>query len=263
MSMFEFPSPINNEAALPNQEKELIQKARVEVMGSVDPRRLSREEFESQATLFHGARNQSFRVRSDYGYEGEDFANDATLGTGLYTTADQELAENYARTRPNGTLWKLMPYQARMLNLTSTENPVNLSFPPELFDEWVEFSRPKILQAVKSPEPGSVGSLRQELLLRMLDSMNGVLTNQNPERFIDLRNDVLGTGKPVFSPVDGLWKQFCFQKGWDGLIFVEGGDHELTRKNDRSHVFYSTQVIGTYEDWQNRKEDGVGRQELP
>lgn len=223
------------------------ESARIELIGDIDPSTLTKEEFDQQAWLFHGARNPNFRVTETYDYYGKDYMNDATLGTGLYTTTDKELATNYARTRPNGTLWKLMPFQARMLNLTSRdERMLTLTFPRELLDEWIDFAQPQIWDRARSED---VTHEVRDRLDEVLSRMAQLPTKQ----FVDLREDILDTGNGQLTVVDDIWKEFCQSKGFDGLIFVEGGDDAATRKNDRTYVFYNTSKIGTFEDWQRRK----------
>ncbi len=231
-----------------NRETEnAIESARIEIIGDIDPSTLSKEEFEQKAWLFHGARNPNFQVTETYDYYGKDYMDDATLGTGLYTTTDKELATNYASTRPNGTLWKLMPFQARMLNLTSRdERMLNLTFPRELLDEWIDFAQPQIFNRAIS---GNVISEVQDRLIEVLSKMEKLPAKNE----VDLRKDILGTGKGELTVIDDIWKEFCQSKGFDGLIFVEGGDGAATRKNDRTYVFYNSSKIGTFEDWQRRK----------
>ncbi len=235
----------NNMESL-DAEKEPNEQARIEIIGEVNPKVLTREEFGTNATLFHGARDSNFQVHENFDYN-QSIVDDSTLGSGLYTTADHELAERYAQNRPGGTMWKLVPYNARMLNLTSKDQLKNLSFPRELVFEWIDFAQPVIMERARSSE--SKPEVRQRLL-DVLRKMNDLPTKD----FIDLRVDILDTGSSPFSVIDDVWKDFCREKGWDGVVFVEGGDGDLTRKNDRTYVFYNATKIGTYEDWQQRQE---------
>lgn len=232
------------------EAKENREGVRVELIGDTDPASLTREEFEQKAWLFHATRGPQFSVRSDYDYQ-KDFVDDATLGGGLYATADKDLAEKYAEVRPNGTMWQLMPYQARMLNLTSAQEIVNLPVPQELAHEWFEFAQPKILQMALDQQLDSTDRDRYIAAMPKIAELRNKITANQP---IDLRDDILLTPRSTqpFSVVDTFWRSFCADKGWDGVIFVEGGDDIRTRKDDRSYVFYNPNVIGTYDDWQQR-----------
>lgn len=244
----EIPNPVHEAAAKP----ELVpEEARIEVIGLEDPRLLTREQFEEQAWLFHGARNPDFRVDTNFDYQ-QDMVDDATLGGGLYTTTDKDLAERYALSRPNGTLWKLMPYQARMLNLTSNMETRNLSGPWKLVAEWIKYAAATLSERRKDPQ---VDWAVKKRLDDVLETMVMLQADMGTERFVDLRDDILGTRRTPFSMVDDVWKAFCAMKGIDGLIFIEGGGSELTRQNDRTHVFYNLSTIGTYDDWQRRAEN--------
>lgn len=185
-----------------SDEKEV---ARLEVIGTTCPWSLSRKEFHEQASLFHGARNPDFRVEERYDYQSE-FINDTTLGDGLYVTEDELLAENYAKGRPDGSVWKLMPYRARMFDLTVRERMANLSFPRDLFNEWIDFALPKIIARIQSPETKAPA---QQRLIDVLGRINNVVTDTDPERFIDLRTDILDTKHSPYSLVNDEWKEFC------------------------------------------------------
>ncbi len=235
---------------LEHEHKQKLETARLEVIGEINPSTLSREAFEEKAWLFHATRGPQFSVRSDYDYE-KDFVNDATLGGGLYTTTDQDLAERYAEIRPDGTMWKLMPYQARMLNLTSAQAMDNLSVPTELAREWFEFAQPKVWEMALNQQLDSTFRDRFIAAMPKLAELNNKITSR---QHIDLRDDILLTPRATqaFSVVDSIWRSFCATKGWDGVIFVEGGERGKTRKNAKSYVFYNPNVIGTFDDWQQR-----------
>ena len=248
MSIEDIPQLTPHHNTVENEPGEV---ARVEILGDVDPRTLTPEEFETQATLFHGSRNPEFRVKVGYGLHNDDIIDDATLGTGLYTTSDKQLAQDYAELRENGVMVKLMPYQARMLNLTSEQELINLPFPRELFEEWVHFSHPRIDAMLEDP---TVIHLVKERLYAIYQKMHEIRTDPNQNRSIDLRGDILDTSRAPFTMVDAIWRDFCASKGWDGIIYVEGGSSGATRKHDRTHIFYNTNTIGTYDDWQEQKE---------
>ena len=49
-----------------------------------------------------------------------------------------------------------------------------------------------------------------------------------------------------------LFTKFMLSKGYDGLIYNEGGDR-WDQEHTTSVVFYNPKKIGTYETWQSRK----------
>jgi len=219
--------------------------ARVEVLGHIDPTTLTEEEFNKHAWLYHASRVSDFSVCKHFDYT-QAAVNDATLGLGLYTTSSRNQAENYMRARPEGaTLNVLLPYHAKLLNLTDPNMLTNISVPNDIVEEWIIFARDKILASIKDK---STNWVVQQRLIDVMNKMNAI----NSEDHVDLRNDILDTGNSPFSIVDVLWREFCASKGWDGVIYVEGGIDDFSNTPDRTYIFYNIRTIGTYQDWQER-----------
>lgn len=227
-------------------EREL---ARIEIIGDTDPSTLSEEEFNEKAWLFHAARDSNFRVEGSFDYSG-DKVDMATLGYGLYTTASREQADNYAIIRPQASVHKLMPYQARVLNLTSAEELRNLSFPKELAQEWVAFATPRIEQRIQENRD----RLDRWSYFNRLQEIMHKLATLNYKEKIDLRNDILNTQINPFSVIEDIWQAFCVEKGIEGIIYVEGGEQHFANSNDRTYIFYNLAKVGTYADWRQRNE---------
>lgn len=113
----------------------------IRILGEKDPRLMTEEEFnQSPDLLFHGfAHRLNFTPLYDYtSSEAPDFSK--TLGFGLYTTDNRQLAEEYARLRARqlglreGVVTPVLPYQARVLDLRRKDNPqLNAPIPPEFF----------------------------------------------------------------------------------------------------------------------------------
>ncbi len=226
-----------------DQPPERAYQKYLEEIGNEKPTGLSLEEFERRAWLYHASSSESFSVTPDFDYSSE-IVDGTTLGHGLYTTTNKEQAERYAKLR-NGSVHKLMPYQASMLNLTSAERLSNISVPQELVTEWVEFARPLILQRALDPK---THPLVQQCVIELLGSMPELASKS----FVDLRVDILGTPnwRPS-SPVEDIWRQFCANHAIDGIITVECIEDE-SRTADKTYMFYSLDKVGTYRDWQAR-----------
>lgn len=222
-----------------------LETARVETIGHEDPRLLTKEQFDKKAWLYHAARNPNFRVESSFDYS-QDLVDGATLGCGLYVTASKEQADGYAQIRPGATTFKLLPHQAHLLNLTASHELVNLSFPKEIVAEWIDYAKPKIME--RAQDAGTQWFI-QHRLFSVLKKMNELPSKS----LIDLRSDILDTGNSPFSIIDDIWQAFCALKGWDGIIFVEGGEDHFSRNFDRTYAIYNASKIGTYDDWQQRR----------
>lgn len=224
------------------ESEKKIEDTFVEVIGDVDPRTLSEEQFKQSAWLFHAARRGDFTVESQFDYEKSEMVDGATLGYGLYTTANRNQAENYANIRPDSTVFELMPYQSRMLNLTSKNEVKNTSIPKEIAREWIEFARERVLERALNSN---------YLIKERLNEVLGLMPQLENKDFIDLRRDILGTERNPFSIIEDVWREFCKQKDWDGIIYIEGGEDEFSQHPDRTYVFYNLNKIGTYQDWQS------------
>jgi len=229
----------------PETGKEEIDKGYpVETIGDIEPTQLSPEQFDQQAWLFHAANSADFHVTQDFDYS-QEIVDTATLGQGLYTTTDQKVAQNYAALRQAAAVAKLLPFQAKMLNLTEAKEARNASVPKEIVREWVEFARPQIIDRVRQTS--------DQLQVSRYSDVLGKMAKLVQKDIVDLRRDILDTGNAPFSIVDDLWREFCQVQGWDGVICVEGGEDHFSKNQDRTYIFYNLEKVGTYRDWQERK----------
>ena len=66
---------------------------------------------------------------------------------------------------------------------------------------------------------------------------------------IDLRQMLSLTGETAHSEFGALHiNKFMRQKGFDGLIYLEGGDHR-NHRIPASYLFFNLHKLGTYESW--------------
>lgn len=232
----------------------------VHILGSIDPRTLSREQFDqSPDRLFHGSA-KPIQFSPTYDYSSPEFleAGDGsqTLGIGIYTTDSLPDAEHYSRVRQSKKdavphMTTLLPYRARMLDFRSVANPEkNGHVPEDLFKKWYEYCKalPPSRAATSSLDwlvtkiekdyqdfLDRAKALQKPLLLRvMLDSAYD--------------SDLKGRALPT-PPYAHHFTSFMKEEGYDGLIDIEGG--EGWGKNAPSYVFFNVDKINTYEGWQD------------
>jgi len=225
------------------------------IIGKIDPRTLSREEFErSPELLFHGAEKDFvFKRTLILG------PNSETIGRGFYTTDDKKNAEFYSRVRKNfkgdPVVLSVLPYQARMLDLRTKGNklcnaPVSYDFAKEYLDfisasfdgkypsDYIpDFKLPLSAEAIGFM---ALNSYRNELR---------DFIQKHKGQSLELRSLISGRGNQSLSEKgSSYFTQFMLDKGYDGLICNEGGDHP-DQKHTTSLVFYNLEKIGVYETW--------------
>lgn len=221
------------------------------VIGKVDPRTLSREEFEeSPDLLFHGA-------ASDFEFERQlvSGSNSATIGLGFYTTDDLVNAEEYSRIRlnykGNPTIIKILPYQARMLDQRSSNNhrintPVSIDFARDYRDFVVARIKSLYPDGRPSLESDQQGALFYQDLSNYRNVLNRLIFSGEPIQLRQLLS-IFGTERDSEFGAE-YFTDFMLEKGYDGLIYNEGGDSP-SQKHTTSFVFYNPDKIGTFEAW--------------
>ena len=246
----------NTEINSEELSEQLSGGSRFVLLGEVNPTSYSKDSIKDVPDLlFHASKKPDFHVSREFNYKEEDEVNGATLADGLYATASKLQAENYANRR-KGNVVEILPYKARMLDLTAEGRTENLSVPKELLEKWIFFAEPKIAERlafwVDKPQKWFITIRLDELKLKMskLLSMD----------YVDLRKDVLGTTSAdnitiAGSAVNEIWREFCQVEEIDGIICVEGGEGEFSSQTDATHLFYNLDKIGTYEDWQSKKQE--------
>lgn len=255
----------------------------VRVMGNVDPRGLTRQEFQSlPEKVYHGHGTEGgMRYDPNYDYDSDEFVevnqSSATLGQGLYATDSLSEAQNYSVMRisrsasenPNipTVIETLVPYQAKMLDLRSKADlNENGLFPREVADSWKSYylSFMEYLEENISQQSGSNSSKIPEvykyfykngLFGRYQELIDEVISSGR----LDLRN-LLGTGSSEgfsnsfsdlgYPPWMPLFSEFMKKSGFDGVVYNESGDASHFGRAP-SYVFYNLNKVGTYDSWQS------------
>lgn len=233
------------------------------IIGQIDPRTLTREQFDSSnERLFHGS-SRSFVYQ-----QGVDYVNDPlpaldsdasqTLGVGLYTTDTREDAVNYSVIRQKDpyaspVVDTFLPFQAKMLDFRLKRDPaLNASVPKTLFEEWFKYfdnylnSRPAPQNqdnTVKGWLRLDISDFKRENEDDYLEYLKRLQTRSNIDLRVMFRSVKIG-----FPYWNRLITQFFLSKGYDGLIYWEGGEGKK-KQYHRSYVFYSSSKVGTFESW--------------
>ncbi|MCR4305955.1 MAG: hypothetical protein NUV73_02640, partial [Candidatus Daviesbacteria bacterium] len=189
-----------------------------------------------------------------------------TLGVGLYTTDSYEAAVTYSAVRQFNDqalpiVETFLPFQAKMLDFRLESDPTqNASVPKALFKEWLKFFESYIdSRAPSQREENSAKSLitnhgglqvaweqvdfRRESEDDYLERLKAMQTKPK----VDLRV-MFGTvtvGSPSW---DRLITKFFLSKGYDGLIYIEGGEGKK-KQDHNSYIFYNSKKVGTFNNW--------------
>lgn len=233
----------------------------VRVIGEVDPRNLTEEQFRNSSDLlFHGA-STNFKFSRKYDYRSPEYYEKSdgsqTLGEGFYTTAERDTAENYSVVRQigqevNPVVVEVLPHQANVLDLRAKADPTKTTpVSDEFFSKWYDKYR-NYYQERSSDEnlPWHVKSMEakyMEYLIKLkelkpdpeLRLMLGTAPRGN------LRLPLMNLSSP---PWMKLFSNFMIEEGYDCLVYNEGGEGR-NAKSHTSYVFYNLDKVGTYESW--------------
>ncbi len=228
------------------------------ILGSIDPRTLTREDFElSPDVLLHGTHNP-FEFNPDFDYEDadyqdQDYGTSMTLGVGFHATSARD-AEDYAFVRASYAsmsiptapyVAKLLPFQARCLDMRLASDPTqNAPVPVEFVNQWrafFEMSRlkPNRFEGVDSPRV-------REHLVDMESRYALWLSNEG--RSIDIQGLLDGNMRSPWPPWMATFREFMLSVGYDGLIANQGSERHSDKFNT-TYVFYNLHKIGTYDSW--------------
>lgn len=231
------------------------------IIGQVDPQTLSEEEFEqSSERLYHGA-PRDFPFSQEFDYKSPTYAletaGSTTIGLGLYTTDLRSAAESYSSVRGAEeepiVIKTLLPYEARVLDLRATTDvSKNAPFPKALAEKWN--IRYKKYITDRKPREGILGrhvDASEEKYAAYLDRVMNLPS-------IDLRVMLETAPQPQLKsrrlpspPWTSTFSQFMREEGFDGLVYVEGGEGQ-NKQQSASYVFYNLRKIGTYESWKSQ-----------
>ena len=230
------------------------------ILGQVDPRTLTKEEFNASPDLLTHIASGEVIFNPEFVYVNANTPYSATVGEGLYTTNDKDQLEKYAidraRDDDNGksTRIEVLPYRARMFDFRSQDNlNKNAGVPFEIFKRYVE--------VVKEDFDNTPEDIKRNLSYMKkenhLNSLTRYLEKSNKEGYIplDLR-EMMGRGytEPAYnsSASSGLIRKCMLSLGYDGLIYGEGGDGPGWGSAP-THLFFKLDNVSDYDSWQLRK----------
>lgn len=225
------------------------------VIGAIDPRTLSREEFHSSPDLLYHAAGKAFTFNQHA--KVSDYPNrvSMTLGQGFYTTDSKAEADIYATASERviageqAVVMEFLPYQAKMLDFRNSQDPrMNALVPVDLIKKWKQY----YLDDFRKKFPPGFKT----------DFENLPPETQEYRRKSDYVRKLIGVGSeplelPDLLSYPGLitggaageeFSRFMLDQGYDGAIYIEGGDVP-GQKNPVSYVFYNYEKIGTYDNW--------------
>lgn len=226
------------------------------ILGTRDPKAMSREEFDSAPDLlFHGS-SKPFTFSRDFDYRSMDYLNidegsSLTLGFGFYTT-DKENASDYSQVRaqyatgePKPYITTVLPYQARCLDLRLKTDPTqNAPVPQELVEAWSIYFKNSIQNPHRYDdlEPHMVRNL-----IHMDEDYAQWLSNAPREQTAILKR-LLRTN--MFHAPHWMYTfgDYMKSQGYDGLVINEGSE-KAKDKLVTAYVFYNLEKIGTYDTW--------------
>ncbi len=243
----------------------------IRTIGKEDPRTLSKEGLEQHPDLlFHGAiAHFEFDPQFDYS-DPKNIQNNLgdgslTLGAGFYAIPSREAATGYALVRmpknqTDPAVLRLLPYQARMLDLRSRLHPeTNGDLPQAFFEKWravftAEVERRAAILNAKEKPTGVERGFQKKLkdYQNLLDQLAATKKTYPVRVILGTETDPtlpFPTLNMTSPPWVGLWSRFMKEQGVDGLICHEGSE-ELEGANGTTYVFYNLKKIDTVEHWQ-------------
>lgn len=249
--------------SISNQEHENRPKrqARGEIIiGEIDPRTLGQEEFDTLPGLLYHVADSPFKFDQKTPYSDRRTGlYSSTVGHGLYCTDNFEGASNYMQDRgKTPQLMKFRADKAKMFDFRDITDPsYNAPVPRQLFEKFRDF----IIQEYEKMETNgrdatSLTNIRQhrtvlillglgrfDLLSQIMQNLPGevsTLTDRflpNQQEF-DLRTVLSRYAKRGYGTetIAYLFTKFILQDGYDGIIYIEGGDS--VEFDTPSYVFF-------------------------
>jgi len=257
----------------------LLEPIGVRVIGEVDPRTLTEEQFRNSPNLlFHGAK-EDFVFSRDFDYENFQNPGGFTIGAGFYTTDNEEEARHFSRARQDNSsetrvVLPILPYQARIFDLRARNNQsVNAPVPNEIFQGYLNFIESKFGPKYEGYNPQEDKDFinrhsptdetsrnerikRSNRLLNFMSSKNYLESLRRLKRRgtpINLRSMLSEMGDKHRGYASFLFPEFMQKEGYDGIIYIEGGDIP-EQKNPTTYVFYDLEKVGTFESWRETKQ---------
>ncbi len=228
------------------------------IIGNTDPRSLTEEQFiNSPDILYHGT-EKPFDFSKNFDYIKFDSPHTRTLGAGFYVTPDQKDAELFSEAfgAHEPLAIPFLPYKARMFDFRAEGGTgrKNAPVPVELMREWAERYKQFYDSQYADYAPGEdkrldgVKLIIMENFTRYLTYINRLVADNKP---VDLRAMMGIDGDQNLSEMTShLLKPLMVDRGFDGIIYIEGGDHPEHRNTlPATYVFYNLDKIGTYKAW--------------
>lgn len=231
------------------------------ILGNIDPRTLSYDEFlNSSDLLYHGSLSPlSVDPTFDYNtFLKNADTNGALYGRGLYTTDNPETAYAYGRgsnltargpeSQDVPVVTPLLPFHARMFDFRDKNDPSkNAPVPQEMVQRFTR----KFAESAKKwieENPTAQGGLWR--LNNKLSTLKEWSETNEPVKLVELvsasKTPSLGGWFP-----EALHETFA-ELGYDGAIVpfqasIAGFDVEST-----AVIFYNLEKVGSFKDWQQR-----------
>ncbi len=232
------------------------------ILGAHDPRKLTRDQFESSADLLYHGSSSPIDFSPAYSYDTEAYREvgegGQTLGVGFYATDSFSAASNYSRERQNAPqelhVTKVLPYRARVFDFRSKELPsLNAVVPRQLFDSWRDYYRTALGQLPAGDDKlWGTNFFIQAILddyAAYLDKIKELDKDVTLRVMLDTAPDPdLRGHNYAHPPYMQIFSDFMRSRGHDGLVYVEGGEGPAA-VNHTSYVFFNLSTIGTYESW--------------
>jgi len=240
------------------------------VLGNTDPRTLTGEEFKhSPDLLYHGSKESEIEFDDSVDYTGKSLETQTrsiTIGNGFYTTPEKRNAEIYSElsrgTDSEARTQELLPFQAKMLDMRAKINPrKNAPVTAYFAQEWLSFYQDYFKSQFPTGKPDLEGKpISEQSMLAIWHNITSSYLKLLKSRVasgnaLELRQlldrSESGRGRET-EHASTIFTDFMLRKGYDGLIYNEGGDRS-DQKHLTSVVFYNPKKLGTYDTWQARK----------
>lgn len=228
------------------------------VLGSVDPGTLTGEEFlRSPDVLYHGSATELVFDPKRNIFQIGDNDSGTTIGYGFYTTDRKEEAEHFSIARMPGKtgapiITPFLPYQARMYDFRSIEDSrqnglVPIAMVREFSDYFREFTSKRY---PRDKQLEGMDSMFSSMFWGFVSNLENIVALNTP---FDLRGlfDPEARGSSPRPVLTHAYTRFMLGKGYDGIIYVEGGDIP-EQKDPTSFTFYNLSKVGTYESWNQK-----------
>ncbi len=230
-----------------------------------------------EGILYHGA-PRAFQFRVDYRFDDPQADGSATLGLGLYTSDEADVAVNYSEVRSGRDnpphVYSLCAPDAKFLDFRG-EAGNNVPVTREMLIKWTEyFSKQLSREIAEKPDLGPAEivedvpgkdyrrlKINYDLIWRALKQQYLAFLYELPEReAVDLRV-MLGTGPTGPNRADfrrfpsgsppwvHYFRRFVLDElQYDGIIYIEGGEGKKAKEHN-TFVIYNLDKVFFSKEW--------------